>query len=189
MNQTLQSPRNLIGLYSAWHLDDKAIVDPTERRPDFHVEAQIARFIVEPSDVLKLSAGMARREAFPLDGVRIEEIGTLFVDDTIATSMESLDGWFDAPATGNLDLAKRTNTRFATLGRTRFIFDQEDLAATLKRHGLPETSAADRACSAWALAPYRGPSFVEFGRRLRELASDHDLQRTKQGGQRGGFEL
>lgn len=84
VNPASPSPRNLIGLYSAWRLDDEALGDPTERRPDFHIEARIATFAVEPSDILKLSADMARREAFPLDAVETEEVGTRFVDDAIA---------------------------------------------------------------------------------------------------------
>lgn len=116
MNPASPSPRNLIGLYSAWRLDDEALGDLTERRPDFHIEARIATFAVEPSDILKLSADMARREAFPLDAVETEEVGTRFVDDAIATYMESLDGWFEIAATGNLELARRTSNRFKTLG-------------------------------------------------------------------------
>lgn len=44
----------------------------------------------EPTSILKLSAGMARRGAFPIDAVETEEIGTCVVEDAIATSTASL---------------------------------------------------------------------------------------------------
>lgn len=189
VNQTSPSPRNLIGLYSAWRLDEEALGDPTERRPDFHIEARIATFAVEPSDILKLSAGMARREAFPLDGIETEELVTRFVDDAIATCLESLDGWFELPAAGDLTLAKRMDNRLESLGLTRFITDPADLTATLKRHGLPEAWATDRDSEVWAPAPHRGPSFEEFAERLREFGRDHNAQQKKQRGQHGRHEL
>lgn len=64
--------------------------------------------------------------------------------------MKKLDGWFDLPASGNLELVSRTSHSFTTLGRTRFITDPADLAATLERHGLPEARATDRDAKAWA---------------------------------------
>ena len=67
--------------------------------------------------------------------------------------------------------------------------DPADLAATLKRHGLPEAWAADRDSKAWAPAPYRGPSFEEFADRLRAFDREHRAQETKRSRLRGGFEL
>lgn len=179
MNQTSPSPRNLIGLYSAWRMDEEALGDPTERRPDFHIEARIATFAVEPSDILKLSSGMARREAFPLDGIETEELGTRFVDDATATYMESLDGWFELPAAGDLTLAKRMDNRLESLGLTRFITDPADLAATLKRHGLPKAWATDRTSEAWAPAPHRGPSFEEFIERVNGFVGDYNEREAR----------
>ena len=81
MNPASTSPRNLIGLYSAWRLDDdEDLPHPTQCAPDLHIETRIATFIVEPGGTLELSAGMARREAFPLDDFETEELGTRFVD-------------------------------------------------------------------------------------------------------------
>ncbi|ODT51500.1 MAG: hypothetical protein ABS59_09970 [Methylobacterium sp. SCN 67-24] len=128
---------------------------------------------------MKLSAGMTRREAFPLDDVETEELATRFIDDATATSIESLDGWFDLPANGKLDLVKRTSNWFATLGRTRFVTDPTDLAATLKRHGLPETWAANRGSEAWAPAPYRGPSFEEFVGRANDFVSEYNEREAR----------
>lgn len=179
VNPASTSPRNLIGLYSAWRMDDKVLGDPTKRRPDFHVEMRLATFAVEPSDILKLSACMARREAFPLGGIQVEEIGTLFVDNAIATSMEGLDGWFDLPASGDLSLARRTSSRFETLGRTRFVTDPADLAATLKRHGLPEAWAADHGSEAWARALHRGPDFEEFVRRANDFVGEYNEREAR----------
>lgn len=194
MNQTSPSPRNLIGLYSAWRLDDDVLGDPTKRRPDFHIEARIATFAVEPSDILKLSAGMARREAFPLDDIETEELGTRFVDDATATCMESLTGWFELPAAGDLTLAKRMDNRLATLGLTRFITDPADLAATLERHGLPKAWAADRDSEAWKPAPRRGPSLDEFVERVSDFVCEYNEREARHRKKaatrsRGGFEL
>ncbi len=193
MNQTSPSPRNLIGLYSAWRMDEEALGDPTERRPDFHIEARIATFAVEPSDILKLSAGMARREAFPLDGVETEELGTRFVDDATATCMESLTGWFELPAVGDLTLAKRMDKRLITMGLTRFITDPADLAVTLQRHGLPEAWATDRESEAWKSAPRRGPSLDEFVERVNDFVGEYNnrearLRRIAAAKSRGGIE-
>uniref|UniRef100_A0A9E7ZWH1 Uncharacterized protein n=1 Tax=Bosea sp. NBC_00436 TaxID=2969620 RepID=A0A9E7ZWH1_9HYPH len=189
MNPASTSPQNLIGLYSAWRLDDEALGDPTERAPDFHVEMRLARFHIEPSALLKSSARMARREAFPLDGIEAEELGTHFVDDAIAAYIDSLYEWLDLPPTGDLTFAKRMDNRFETLGRTRFVTEPADLAATLKRHGLPEGWAADRGSEAWAPAPHRGPSFEEFAERLRAFDREHRAQEAKRNRRRGGFEL
>ncbi len=170
VNPASTSPRNLIGLYSAWHLGED-LCDPTERAPDFHIEARIATFIVEPGGTMKLSAGMARWEAFPLDDVEMEELGTRFVDDATATYMGSLDGWFDLPASGDLC--------YETLGRTRFVTDPADLAATLKRHGLPEAWAADRGSEAGARAPYRGPTFDKFIERANDFVGEYNEREAR----------
>lgn len=188
MNQTSTSPRNLIGLYRAWRLDDEALGDPTERQPELHIETRLARFHVEPSVLLESSARMARRDAFPLGDFETEELATRFVDDATATYMESLDGWFELPPAGDLTLAKRMDNRLESLGLTRFITDPADLAATLKRHGLPEAWARDRDSEAWAPAPHRGPSFEEFAERLRAFDRDHDANARRQR-RRGGIEL
>ncbi len=179
MNQTSPSPRNLIGLYSAWRMDEEALGDPTERRPDFHIEARIATFAVEPSDILKLSAGMARREAFPLDGIETEELGTRFVDDATATYMEGFTGWFELPAIGDLTLAKRIDKRLITLGLTRFITEPADLAKTLKRHCLPDAWATDRDSEAWKPAPRRGPSLDEFVDRVNDFVGEYNEREAR----------
>lgn len=179
VNQTLPSPRNLIGLYSAWRLDNDVLGDPTKRCPDFHIEARIATFAVEPSDILKLSAGMARREAFPLDDIETEELGTRFVDDATATCMESLSGWFELPAAGDLTLAKRMDKRLITLGLTRFITDPADLAETLKRHCLPDAWATDRDSEVWKPAPRRGPSLDEFVGRVNDFVGEYNEREAR----------
>ena len=102
--------------------------------------------------------------------------------------MENLDGWFDLPASGNLELVRRTSHSFTTLSRTRLITDPTDLAATLKRHGLPGAWATDRDAKAWAPRPNYGPTFEEVAERIRELARDRKAQEEKQDRQRGGFE-
>lgn len=189
MNPTSTSPRNLIGLYSAWSLGDEDLPRPTRRAPDFHIETRIATFVVEPAGTMKLSAAMARREAFPLDDAMTEELGLRFVDDATATYMESLDGWFELPATGKLDLVKRTSGWFTTHGQTRLVRDPADLAATLKRHGLPEAWATDRDSEAWKPAPWRGPSFDEFIERVNEFVGDYnerEARHRKQAAARSG---
>lgn len=89
-----------------------------------------------------------------------------------------------AASYGNLTLAKRMDNRLITLGLTRFVTDSAGLAATLKRHGLPEAWAADRDSTAWAPAPHRGPSFEEFAERLR--AFDATPRRRKPSGTGSG---
>ena len=190
MKPASTSPRNLIGLYSAWRLaDDEELPHPTQCAPDFHIEMRIATFVVEPAGTMRLSAAMARREAFPLDDAMTEELGMRFVDDATAAYMDGLSGWFDLPATGKLDLVKRTSNWFTTLGRTRIVTDPADLAAALKRHGLPEAWAADRNAKAWAPMPNYGPSFEEFAERLLAFDRDHRAQEAKRSRRRGGFEL
>ncbi|MCP4560459.1 MAG: hypothetical protein GY873_15995 [Bosea sp.] len=194
VNPESTNPRNLIGLYSAWRLDDhEDLPHPTDCAPDFHIETRIATFIVEPSILLKSSARMARRDAFPLDDAEAEELGTCFVDDAIATYMESLDGWFELPAAGDLSLAKRMDDRLITHGLTRFITDPADLAATLKRHGLPEAWAVDRDSEAWRPAPRRGPTFDEFLKDVNDFVDEYNdrearHRRTAANKSRGGFE-
>lgn len=190
MNATSTSPRNLIGLYSAWRLDEhEDLPHPTDCAPDFHIEMRIATFSVEPARTMKLSAAMARRETFPLDDAMTEELGLRFVDDATATYMESLDGWFELPASGKLDLVKRTSGWFTTHGQTRLVRDPADLAATLKRHGLPEAWATDRDSEAWRPAPWRGPSFDEFVERVNEFVGEYNEREAKQNRRQGGFEL
>lgn len=179
MNPTSTSPRNLIGLYSAWRLGDDDLPHPTQCAPDFHIETRIATFVVEPASTMRLSAAMARREAFPFDEVETEELGLRFVDDAIAAHMDGLTGWFDLPATGKLDLVKRTSNWFTTLGRTRIVSDPADLAATLKRHGLPEDWATDRDSEAWKPAPRRGPSFDEFVERVNDFVGDYNEREAR----------
>lgn len=175
MNPASTSPRNLIGLYSAWRLDEhEDLPHPTDCAPDFHIEMRIATFSVEPVGTMKLSAAMARREAFPLDDAMTEELGLRFVDDATATYMESLAGWFDLPATGKPDLVKRTSGWFTTLGQTRIVTDPADLAATLKRHGLPESWAMDRDSKAWRPAPRRGPSIDEFLQDVNDFVDEYN---------------
>lgn len=179
MNPTSTSPRNLIGLYSAWRLGDEDLPHPTQCAPDFHIEMRIATFVIEPARTMRLSAAMARREAFPFDEVEMEELGLRFVDDAIAAHMDGLAGWFDLPATGKLDLVKRTSNWFTTLGRTRIVSDPADLAATLKRHGLPEDWATDRDSEAWKPAPRRGPSFDEFVERVNDFVGDYNEREAR----------
>lgn len=194
MNPASTSPRNLIGLYSAWRLDEhEDLPHPTDCAPDFHIEMRIATFSVEPIGTMKLSAAMARREAFPLEDAITEEIGLRFVDDATATYMESLDGWFELAATGDLALSKRMDNRLTTLGLTRLITDPADLAATLKRHGLPEAWATDRGSKAWRPAPWRGPSIDEFVERVNDFVGEYnerEAQHRKKAAIRssGGFE-
>lgn len=179
MNQASTSPRNLIGLYSAWSLGGGDFPDPSRRAPDFHIETRIATFVVEPASTMRLSAAMARREAFQFDEVETEELGLRFVDNTVAAQMDGLAGWFDLPATGKLDLVKRTSNWFTTLGRTRIVSDPADLAATLKRHGLPEAWATDRESEAWKPAPRRGPSFDEFVERVNDFVGDYNEREAR----------
>ncbi|OYW66149.1 MAG: hypothetical protein B7Z40_11825 [Bosea sp. 12-68-7] len=180
MNQTSPSPRNLIGLYSAWRLDDEEdLPDPTECAPDLHIEMRIATFLVEPAGTMALSAAMARREAFPLEDFDVEELGTRFVDDATAARMDGLGRWIDLPASGRLDLVKRTGNWFTTLGRIRLITDAADLAATLKRQGLPEAWAKDRDSEAWKPAPRRGPSFEEFIERVNDFVGDYNEREAR----------
>lgn len=179
MNPTSTSPRNLIGLYSAWRLEDEDLPHPADCAPDLHIEMRIATFIAEPSDLLKSSARMARKEAFPLYNAETEELGTRFVDDVTAAYMESLDGWFELPAAGDLTFARRMDNRLITLGLTRFITDPVDLAATLKRHGLPEAWATDRGSEAWRPAPRRGPSFEEFVERVNDFVGDYNEREAR----------
>lgn len=179
VNQTSTSPRNLIGLYSAWRLDDEALGAPTERQPELHIETRLARFHVEPSVLLESSARMARRDAFPLGDFETEELATRFVDDATATYMESLDGWFEVPATGDLTLAKRMENRLITLGLTRFITDPADLAVTLQRHGLPEAWATDRESEAWKPAPRRGPGFEQFIERVNGFVGEYNEREAR----------
>ncbi len=180
VNPASTSQRNLIGLYRAWRLDDdEDLPHPTQCAPDFHIETRIATFIVEPSALLNSSARMARRDAFPLDDFETEKLGTRFVDDATATYMESLEGWFELPAAGDLTLAKRMDNRLITLGLTRFITDPTDLAATLKRHGLPEAWAMDRDSEAWRPAPRRGPSIDEFVERVNDFVGDYNEREAR----------
>ena len=179
VNQTSTSPRNLIGLFSAWRLDDEALGAPTERQPDLHIETRLARFHVEPSVLLESSARMARRDAFPLGDFETEELATRFVDDATATYMESLDGWFELPATGDLTLAKRMDNRLITLGLTRFITDPADLAKTLKRHCLPDAWATDRDSKAWKPTPRRGPSLGEFVDRVNDFVGEYNEREAR----------
>lgn len=190
MSQESTIPRNLIGLYSAWSLGGGDFRHPTRRAPDFHIETRIATFVVEPASTMRLSAAMARREAFQFDEVETEELGLRFVDDATIAYMDGLRGWFDLPATGKLDLVKRTRNWFTTLGRTRIVTDPADLAATLKRHGLPEAWATDRNSEAWKPAPRRGPTFNEFTKRVNEFVGDYNERearhRTKAAMRSGG---
>lgn len=192
MNPASTSPRNLIGLYSAWRLGEEGEEDlphPTLCVPDFHIEMRIATFVVEPAGTMRLSAAMARREAFPLDDAMTEELGLRFVDDATATYMESLAGWFEIPATGKLDLVKRTSGWFTTLGQTRIVTDPADLAATLKRHGLPEAWATDRDSAAWKPAPWRGPSIDEFLKDVNDFVdeyNDREARHRKRAAARSG---
>lgn len=180
MNPASTSPRNLIGLYSAWRLDEhEDLPHPTDCAPDLHIETRIATFVAEPSALLKSSARMARRDAFPVDDFVTEELGTRFVDDAIATYMDSLDGWIELPATGDLTLAKRMDNRLITLGLTRFITDPADLAATLKRHGLPEAWATDRGSEAWKPAPRRGPTFDEFLKDVNDFVDEYNEREAR----------
>jgi hypothetical protein len=179
VNPASTSPRNLIGLYSAWRLGEEDLPHSTQCAPDLHIETRIATFIVEPGGTLELSASMARREAFPLDDFVTEELGTRLVDDATATYMESLDGWFELPAIGDLTLAKRMDNRMITLGMTRFITDPADLAATLKRHCLPEAWATDRDSEAWRPAPRRGPSIDEFVERVNDFVGDYNEREAR----------
>lgn len=180
MNPASTSPRNLIGLYSAWRLaDDEELPHPTRCAPDFHIEMRIATFIVEPAGTMRLSAAMARREAFPLDDAMTEELGMRFVDDATAAYMDGLSGWFDLQATGKLGLVKRTSNWFTTLGRTRIVTEPADLAATLKRHGLPEAWATDRGSQAWRPAPRRGPSIDEFVERVNDFVGEYNEREAR----------
>lgn len=180
MNPASTSPRNLIGLYSAWRLDDdEDLPHPTQCAPDFHIEMRIATFVVEPAGTMTLSAAMARREAFPLDDAVAEELGMRFVDDATAAYMDGLSGWFDLPATGKLDLVKRTSNWFTTLGRTRIVTDPADLAATLKRHGLPESWATDRNAKVWAPMPNYGPTFDEFLKDVNDFVCEYNEREAR----------
>ncbi len=173
MNETPANPRHVIALYRAWRVGDGSR-DPMEHAPDLHVEARVATFHVEPQHVLRISASMARKEAFPFDGFALEELALHVVDDAVIADMEATSGWFELPASGDLSLVRRTSNRFETLGRTRFVTGPADLAATLKRHGLPEAWVSDHSSAAWAPRPYYGPSFEEFAERLRDFARDAD---------------
>lgn len=180
MNPTSTSSRNLIGLYSAWRLDgEEDLPHPTEYAPDLHIEMRIAKFLVKPAGTMALSATIARREAFPLEDFEVEELGTRFVDDATAARMDGLGSWIDLPASGKLDLVKRTRTWFVTLGRARLITDPADLAATLKRHGLPEAWATDRDSEAWKPAPRRGPTFDEFVERVNDFVGDYNEREAR----------
>lgn len=195
MNPASTNPLNLIGLYSAWHLDsEEDLPHPTECAPDLHIEMRIAKFLVEPAGTMALSAAMARRETFPLEEFDVEELGTRFVDDATVARMDGLGRWIDLPASGKLDLVKRTRTWFTTLGRARLITDPADLAVTLKRHGLPETWATDRNSEAWKPAPRRGPTFDEFTKRVNDFVGDYNEREARHRKKaairsRGGFDL
>lgn len=180
MNPTSTSSHDLIGLYSAWRLDGKEdLPHPTECAPDLHIEMRIATFLVEPAGTMALSAAIARREAFPLEDFEVEELGTRFVDDATAARMDGLGSWIDLPAGGKIDLVKRTRTWFVTLGRARLITDPADLAATLKRHGLPEPWATDRDSEAWRPAPRRGPSVEEFVERVNDFVGEYNEREAR----------
>ena len=124
---------------------------------------------------------------------RDRAVADRLLTDCIMKIPSHLDGHFE----GLLSIVRNWRTeilayfdnRLKSLGLTRFVTDPADLAATLKRHGLPETWATDRTSEAWAPAPHRGPSFEEFAERLRAFDRDHRAQEAKQNMQRGGFEL
>jgi len=180
VNPASTSPRNLIGLYSAWRLDgEENLPHPTECAPDLHIEMRIATFLVEPAGTMALSAAMARREAFPLEDFEVEELGTRFVDDATAARMDDLGSWIDLPASGKFDLVERTRTWSTTLGRARLITDPADLVATLKRHGLPEAWATDHNSDAWKKAPRRGPSIDEFIERVNDFVGEYNEREAR----------
>ena len=180
MNPTSTSSRNLIGLYRAWRLDGaEDLPHPTESAPDLHIEMRIATFLVKPAGTMALSAAIARREAFPLEDFEVEELGTRFVDDATVAYMDGLGSWIELPASGKLGLVKRTRTWFVTLGRARLITGPADLAATLKRHSLPEAWATDRDSEAWKPAPWRGPSIEEFVERVNDFVGEYNEREAR----------